>query len=84
MTKQVAVITQPKKTIRQRVSAGLAVATGTALAVPAMAMPSADQITAPITEVTGLVDTTGGAIIGVVVGMLAFALIIGMLMRKGK
>ena len=82
MNKVVAV--QPKKTIRQRVSQGLAVATGTALAIPAMAMPTADIITAPIESTSALVDSTGGALISVIVGMVAFGLIIGMLMRKGK
>lgn len=82
MNKVVAV--QPKKTVRQRVSQGLAVATGTALAVPAMAMPTAETITAPIEATSALVDSTGGSLISVIVGMVAFGLIIGMLMRKGK
>lgn len=82
MNKVVAV--QPKKTIRQRVSQGLAVATGTALAVPAFAMPTAADITAPIESTSALVDATGGSLITVIVGMVAFGLIIGMLMRKGK
>lgn len=84
MEKQTLVVTQPRKTIRQRVSQGLAVAGGTALAVPAMAMPTADTITKPIESTSALVDATGGALIAVIVGMVAFGLIIGMLMRKGK
>lgn len=78
------VLVQPKKTVRQRVSQGLAVATGTALAVPAFAMPTAETITGPIEATSALVDSTGGALISVIVGMVAFGLIIGMLMRKGK
>lgn len=82
MNKVVAV--QPKKTVRQRVSQGFAVVTGTALAVPAFAMPTPETITAPIEATSALVDSTGGALISVIVGMVAFGLIIGMLMRKGK
>lgn len=84
MENQNQVVTQPRKTIRQRVSAGLAVAGGTALAVPAFAMPTAEQITGPIEGTSALVDAAGGSLITVIVGMVAFALIIGMLMRKGK
>ena len=70
-----------KKTIRQRVSHGLAGATAT---TSAFALPTADMITKPITDTSALVDSTGGALITVIVGMVAFGLIIGMLMRKGK
>lgn len=84
MENQLTVVVQPKKTVRQRVSQGLAVAGASALTITANAMPTAESITAPIESTSALVDSTGGALITVIVGMVAFGLIIGMLMRKGK
>lgn len=84
MSKQTYVaVQQPKKTFRRRVAQSLSVVAGGS-AVSAFALPSAESITQPIQEATGLVDATGGAIIAVAVGMLAFGLIIGMIMRKGR
>lgn len=84
MENQLTVVVQPKKTVRQRVSQGLAVAGASVLTITANAMPTADSITKPIESTSALVDSTGGALITVIVGMVAFGLIIGMLMRKGK
>ena len=84
MENQLTVVVQPKKTVRQRVSQGLAVAGASVLTITANAMPTAESITAPIESTSALVDSTGGALITVIVGMVAFGLIIGMLMRKGK
>lgn len=82
MNKQLVVV-QPKKTIRQKVSACLAVA-GTALVTaPAMAF-DASVITAPIKEGQAAVDTTGGAILGLAVGVMIIGVIIGLVFRKGK
>ena len=84
MNKQLVVV-QPKKTIRQKVSAGLAVA-GTALVTaPAMAF-DASIITAPapIQEGQAAVDTAGGAILGLAVGVMIIGVIIGLVFRKGK
>lgn len=77
------VVVKPKKTIRQKVSAGLAVA-GTALVTaPAMAF-DASIITAPIQEGQAAVDTAGGAILGLAVGVMIIGVIIGLVFRKGK
>lgn len=84
MENQLTVVVQPKKTVRQRVSQGLAVAGASVLTITANAMPTAESITKPIESTSALVDSTGGALITVIVGMVAFGLIIGMLMRKGK
>lgn len=84
MENSLKVVVQPKKTVRQRVSQGLAVAGASVLTITANAMPTAESITAPIESTSALVDSTGGALITVIVGMVAFGLIIGMLMRKGK
>lgn len=82
MNKQLVVV-QPKKTIRQKVAAGLAVV-GTALVTaPAMAF-DASIITAPITEGQAAVDTAGGAILGLAVGVMIIGVIIGLVFRKGK
>ena len=82
MNKQL-VLVQPKKTIRQKVAAGLAVA-GTALVTaPAMAF-DASIITAPIAEGQAAVDTAGGAILGLAVGVMIIGVIIGLVFRKGK
>ena len=77
------VVAQPKKTIRQRVAQGLAVAGGTALAVPAFAF-DATLITAPLTEAGATVDTAGGAMLTLAVGVMVIGVIIGMVFRKGK
>ena len=82
MKKQL-VLVQRKKTIRQKVAAGLAVA-GTALVtVPAMAF-DASIITAPIQEGQAAVDTAGGSILGLAVGVMIIGVIIGLVFRKGK
>ena len=82
MNKQLVVV-QSKKTIRQKVAAGLAVA-GTALVTaPAMAF-DASIITAPIQEGQAAVDTAGGAILGLAVGVMIIGVIIGLVFRKGK
>lgn len=77
------VVVQPKKTIRQKVAAGLAVA-GTALVTaPAMAF-DATLITTPLTEAGATVDTAGGAMLTLAVGVMVVGVIIGMVFRKGK
>ena len=82
MNKQLVVV-RPKKTIRQKVAAGLAVA-GTALVTaPAMAF-DASIITAPIQEGQAAVDTAGGSILGLAVGVMIIGVIIGLVFRKGK
>lgn len=77
------VVAQPKKTIRQKVAAGLAVA-GTALVTaPAMAF-DATLITEPLTEAGKTVDTAGGAMLTLAVGVMIVGVVIGMVFRKGK
>ena len=82
MKKQL-VVAQPKKTIRQRVAQGLAVAGGTALAVPAFAF-DATVITEPLAEAGKTVDTAGGAMLTLAVGVMIVGVVIGMVFRKGK
>lgn len=77
------VVAQPKKTIRQRVAQGLAVVGGTAMAVPAFAF-DATLITAPLTEAGKTVDTAGGAMLTLAVGVMIVGVVIGMVFRKGK
>lgn len=77
------VVAKQKKTIRQRVSQGLAVVTGTALAVPAFAF-DATVITEPLAEAGKTVDTAGGAMLTLAVGVMIVGVVIGMVFRKGK
>lgn len=83
MNKDLVVVTHPKKTIRQRVAQGLAVAGGTALAVPAFAF-DASLITQPIKDAQASVDTAGGSMLTLAVGVMVIGVIIGMVFRKGK
>lgn len=50
----------------------------------ALAAPDADSITTAINEVGTTIDTVGGAMITLFIGMMVFAVIIGMVARKGK
>lgn len=77
------VVARSRKTIRQRVAQGLAVFGGTALAVPAFAF-DATLITEPLTEAGKTVDTAGGAMLTLAVGVMIVGVVIGMIFRKGK
>lgn len=61
------------------IGAVASVAAGSALAIP-----DASAISQKIGEGETIVDTVGGSIITVVVGMMVFGLIVGMIFRKGK
>lgn len=65
----------------KKFGAGAGAAVGTTMA---MAAPDTGEITAAIKGVETTIDATGGAMITVFVGLMVFAIIIGMIARKGK
>ena len=52
--------------------------------VVAMAAPDATAISTEIGSISDIVDAAGGAMVTVFVGLMVFAVIIGMIARKGK
>lgn len=65
----------------KKFGAGFAAATGTTLA---MAAPDSAAIVTAIKGVETTIDTVGGSMVTVFVGLMVFAIIIGMIARKGK
>jgi len=65
----------------KKFGAGVVAATGTTLA---MAAPDAEAIALQIGATDAVVDSSGGAMIAVFVGIMIFSIIIGMIARKGK
>ena len=68
-------------TAAKKFGAGFAAATGTTLA---MAAPDTAAIVTAIKGVETTIDTVGGSMVTVFVGLMVFAIIIGMIARKGK
>ena len=67
--------------VAKKFGAGAAAAVGTTMA---MAAPDTAAITAAINGDETTIDATGGAMITVFIGLMVFAIIIGMIARKGK
>lgn len=52
--------------------------------VPAMAAPDGAAIATEIGATSAVVDSVGGGMITVFIGLMVFSVIIGMVLRKGK
>lgn len=64
-----------------RYGAAIPVALGSTMA---LAVPDGAAIATEIGAANGIVDTAGTAMVTVVVGLMIFAIIIGMIRRKGS
>lgn len=65
----------------KKFGAGVVAATGTTLA---MAAPDGAAIATEIGATSAVVDSVGGGMITVFIGLMVFSVIIGMVLRKGK